>query len=107
MPKITSTYGYNFGNKTQAPKSKLEDFTLRKIINEEKLNECITIILNALNKLEIDERKYFYFKFLAELRLSDEEIMEKMNYSEKTFRVLKREAVIKFAFIVGKVVYKD
>lgn len=107
IPKITNTYGYNFGGQSSSRYSKLENFTLKKIIDEEKLNECISVILSAINKLEIDERKYLYFKYLGDLRLSDEEIMEKLSYSEKTFRILKRDSIIKFAFVVGKLVYKD
>lgn len=107
MPKITNTYGYNFGGQSGSRYSKLENFTLKKILAEEKLNDCISLILGAINKLDIDERKYLYFKYLGDLRLSDEEIMEKMNYSEKTFRLLKRDSVVKFAFVIGKLVYKE
>lgn len=107
MPKVTNTYGFNFGGSTSSRYSKLENFTLKRIMDEDKLNECISIILNGINKLDTDERKFLYLKYLVDLRMSDEEIMEKMSYSEKTFRALKRDAHIKFAFVIGKLVYND
>lgn len=63
VPKVTGRYGLTFGGNTNSKKSNVESMVIRTIILENKIEEYLTRIVNAFNKLEDDERKYLYYKF--------------------------------------------
>lgn len=105
-PKITGKYGLTFGGNTNSKKSNVESMVIKKIILENQIEEYITRIVNAFNKLEDDERKYLYYKFFDPSNPTDEQVMANFNRYEFGFRALKRDAYIKFAIILQIEVYK-
>lgn len=104
-PKITGRYGLTFGGNTNSRKSNVETMVIKNIILENKIEEFLTRIVNAFNKLEDDERKYLYYKFFDPVCPTDEQIMQHFNRYEYGFRLLKKESYIKFAIIMGIEVY--
>lgn len=104
-PKITGKYGLSFGGNTNSRKSNVESMVIKTIVLENKVEEYLTRIVNAFNKLEDDERKYLYYKFFDPNNPTDEQIIQNFNRYEYGFRALKREAYIKFAIIMCVEVY--
>ena len=104
-PKVTGKYGLSFGGNTNSRKSNVESIVIKSIILENKLDEYITRIVNAFNKLEDEERKYLYYRFFDPSNPTDEQIMQHFNLYENGFRTLKKEAYIKFAIIMSVEVY--
>ena len=105
VPKVTGRYGLTFGGNTNSKKSNVESMVIRTIILENKIEEYLTRIVNAFNKLEDDERKYLYYKFFDPNKPTDEQIIQNFNRYEYGFRALKKEAYIKFAIIMCVEVY--
>lgn len=105
IPKVTGRYGLTFGGNTNSKKSNVESMVIRTIILENKVEEYLTRIVNAFNKLEDDERKYLYYKFFDPNKPTDEQIIQNFNRYEYGFRTLKKEAYIKFAIIMCVEVY--
>ena len=106
-PRMTASYSINYGSGTNRKGSSLEDFTLKKIMLENKIEEVIQTIVDGLNKLDLDERRFLYYRYLDSTKYTDEQIMDKMHYSDKPFRNLKYAAYVKFAVFIDKVVYKN
>ena len=104
-PKVTGKYGLTFGGNTNSKKSNVESMVIKTIVLEQKVEEYLTRIVNAFNKLEDDERKYLYYKFFDPNNPTDEQIIQNFNRYEYGFRTLKREAYIKFAIIMCVEVY--
>ncbi len=104
-PKMTGKYGLSFGGNTNSRKSNVETMVIKNIILENKIDEYVTRIVNAFNKMEDEERRYLYYKFFDPSNPTDEQIMQHFNRYEFGFRVLKREAYIKFAIIMCIEVY--
>ena len=105
VPMITGKYGLTFGGNTNSRKSNVESMVIRTIILENKIEEYLTRIVNAFNKLEDDERKYLYYKFFDPSTPTDEQIIQHFNRYDYGFRLLKKEAYIKFAIIMCVEVY--
>ena len=105
IPKVTGKYGLTFGGNTNSKKSNVESMVIKTIVLEQKVEEYLTRIVNAFNKLEDDERKYLYYKFFDPNNPTDEQIIQNFNRYEYGFRTLKREAYIKFAIIMCVEVY--
>lgn len=104
-PKITGKYGLSFGGNTNSKKSNVESMVIKTIILENKIDEYLTRIVNAFNKLDDDERRYLYYKFFDPSNPTDEQIMQHFNRYEYGFRTLKKDAYIKFAIIMSVEVY--
>lgn len=104
-PKITGKYGLSFGGNTNSKKSNVESMVIKKIILENKIDEYLTRIVNAFNKLDDDERRYLYYRFFDPSNPTDEQIMQHFNRYEYGFRTLKKDAYIKFAIIMCVEVY--
>jgi len=105
-PKITGKYGLSFGGNTNSRKSNVEGMVMKTIVLENKIDEYLTRIVNAFNKLEDDERRYLYYKFFDPSNPTDEQIIQHFNRYEYGFRTLKKQAYIKFALIMCVEVYK-
>ena len=105
VPKVTGKYGLTFGGNTNSRKSSVENMVIRNIILENKIEEYLTRIVNAFNKLEDDERKYLYYKFFDPSTPTDEQIIQHFNRYDHGFRALKKDAYIKFAVIMQVEVY--
>ena len=104
-PKITGKYGLSFGGNTNSRKSNVEGMVMKTIVLENKIDEYLTRIVNAFNKLEDDERRYLYYKFFDPSNPTDEQIMQHFNRYEFGYRALKKDAYIKFAIIMCVEVY--
>ena len=104
-PKITGKYGLSFGGNTNSRKSNVESMVIKNIILENKIDEYLTRIVNAFNKLDDDERRYLYYRFFDPSNPTDEQIMQHFNRYEYGFRALKKDAYIKFAIIMCVEVY--
>ena len=104
-PKITGKYGLSFGGNTNSRKSNVEGMVMKTIVLENKIDEYLTRIVNAFNKLEDDERRYLYYKFFDPSNPTDEQIIQHFNRYEYGFRTLKKQAYIKFALIMCVEVY--
>lgn len=109
LPRMTAKYGLSFGGKTSVKntRSSVESYVIKKIILEGKIEEYITKIITAFNRLDEDERKYLYLKYLTDMTLSDEQIMPQCHMCLRNFRELKKNAYIKFAMALGVEVYCD
>lgn len=105
VPKITGKYGLSFGGTTNSKKSNVESMVIKTIILENKIEEYLTRIVNAFNKLDDEERRYLYYKFFDPNNPTDEQIIQNFNRYDYGFRTLKREAYIKFAIIMCIEVY--
>ena len=105
VPKITGKYGLSFGGTTNSKKSNVESMVIKTIILENKIEEYLTRIVNAFNKLDDEERRYLYYKFFDPNNPTDEQIIQNFNRYEWGFRTLKKEAYIKFAIIMCVEVY--
>jgi len=105
VPKITGKYGLSFGGTTNSKKSNVESMVIKTIILENKIEEYLTRIVNAFNKLDDEERRYLYYKFFDPNNPTDEQIIQNFNRYDYGFRALKREAYIKFAIIMCIEVY--
>lgn len=105
IPKVTGKYGLTFSGNTNSRKSNVESVVIRTIILENKIEEYLTRIVNAFNKLEDDERKYLYYKFFDPTNPTDEQIVQHFNRYDWGFRTLKKEAYIKLAIIMCVEVY--
>lgn len=105
VPKITGKYGLTFGGTTNSKKSNVESMVIKTIILENKIEEYLTRIVNAFNKLDDEERRYLYYKFFDPNNPTDEQIIQNFNRYDYGFRALKREAYIKFAVIMCIEVY--
>lgn len=106
IPKITGKYGLTYGGTTNSKKSNVESMVIKKIILENKIEDYLTRIVNAFNKLNDEERKYLYYKFFDPNNPTDEQIIQNFNRYDYGFRTLKKDAYIKFAIIMGIEVYK-
>ena len=104
-PKMTGKYGLSFGGNTNSKKSNVESMVIKTIILENKIDEYLTRIVNAFNKLDDDERRYLYYKFFDPSNPTDEQIMQHFNRYEFGYRALKKDAYIKFAIIMCVEVY--
>lgn len=109
LPRMTAKYGLPFGGSSSVrnTKSKVEDYVIKKIILEGQIEEYVTKIITAFNRLDEDERKYLYLKYLTDMTLSDEQIMPQCHMYLRNFRELKKQAYIKFAMALGVEVYCD
>ena len=104
-PKMTGKYVLSFGCNTNSKKSNVESMVIKTIILENKIDEYLTRIVNAFNKLDDDERRYLYYKFFDPSNPTDEQIMQHFNRYEFGYRALKKDAYIKFAIIMCVEVY--
>ena len=104
-PKVTGKYGLTFGGNTNSKQSNVENIVIKNIVLEDKINEYLTRIVNAFNKLDDDERRDLYYKFFDPNNPTDEQIVQHFNRYEFGFRTLKKEAYIKFAIIMCVEVY--
>lgn len=107
LPRMTAKYGLSFGggSSVRNTKSSVENYVLKKIILEGQINEYVSKIILAFNKLDEDERKFLYLKYLTDMKMSDEQIMPQCHMCLRNFRELKKLAYIKFAMALGIEVY--
>ena len=80
VPKITGKYGLSFGGTTNSKKSNVESMVIKTIILENKIEEYLTRIVNAFNKLDDEERRYLYYKFFDPNNPTDEQIIQNFNF---------------------------
>ena len=109
LPRMTAKYGLSFGGSgsVRNTKSSVENYVIKKIILEGQIEDYISKIINAFNRLDEDERKYLYLKYLTDMTLSDDQIMPQCHMCLRNFRELKKLAYIKFAMALGVEVYCD
>ena len=107
MPRVTTKYGltYSCSTSCNSTKSSVESYVIKKIVLDNKMNEYLTKIITAFNKLDETERKYLYLKFLTDSAMSDDQIMPQCHMCLRSFRELKKMAFIKFAMALGIEVY--
>ena len=107
-PRVTQKFGLTFAGFTgRSSSSKIESYVIRKILLEQQLEEYIYKIVNAINKLDEEERKFIHLKYLSEFTLSDEQIQPQCHRYMRGFKFLKKEAYIKLAIVLGVEVYKE
>lgn len=109
LPRMTAKYGLSFGGgcSVRDTKSSVESYVIKKIILEGKIEEYISKIITAFNRLDEDERKYLYLKYLTDMTMSDDQIMPQCHMCLRSFRELKKLAYIKFAMALGVEVYSN
>ena len=107
LPKMTAKYGLSFGGRASVrnTKSSVESYVIKKIILEGQIEEYVNKIISAFNRLDEDERKYLYLKYLTDMTMSDEQIMPQCHMCLRNFGELKKLAYIKFALALGVEVY--
>ena len=60
LPRMTAKYGLSFGGSSSVRNthSSVENYVIKKIILEGKIEEYVNKIITAFNRLDEDERKY-------------------------------------------------
>jgi len=82
-------------------KSRLETQVIQSIEWQEKLANLTEAVMNAFNRLEERERRYLAYKFFDTVRLSDDEIEERMMLSRHSYIKLKKQAYTRFALALN------
>ena len=85
-------------------------YSLKFNIKKSKLsqNEKYMIkVIEVINKLEADERKYIYLKHLSENKMSDEIIFSQCHMYDRGYKAMKKRAYIKMAYMLEIEIYKE
>lgn len=105
LPKMTTQNMLVYSKPTGRPRSKVES----AVETREKLSGQIEGFINdltkAFNRLLPEEREFLKLKFFSSIKLSDVDIMYKLNISKYAFAILKKASYKKLALAMGIEVY--
>ena len=100
FPVITSRYEIRYGIFARNNDSKIEDYVVKKLTNEENLNKYIVKFVTAMQKLNHEERLVFIESFGNEC--FDDNICLMIGCCRDMVLKIRKSAVIKFLTCYGK-----
>src|SRR5690625_3637424 len=105
QPKITSKFKLTPPSKTNRFFSDTENTAIKRVKMEQERQEYISRVLEAVNRLNYEERAVIVKRYLTGDKY-DYEVYNQLGYSERKYYRIKARAFYKLAFILRVEVYK-
>lgn len=107
QPKITSSFQLTPPSNTNAFHSTTEDTATKRIELEMKKKNLNKKVLNAVNRLNYEERSVIIKRYYGQDDVFDYEVYNELGFSERKYYRIKSRAFYKIAFYLRLEVYKD
>jgi|SRR5690625_1672733 len=106
QPKITSKFKLTPPSNTNEFYSDTENIAIKRVEMEQERQEYILRVLQAVNRLNYEERAVIVKRYLFSDNVYDYEVYNQLGYSERKYYRIKARAFYKLAFILRVEVYK-
>lgn len=107
QPKITSTFQLTPPSNMNAFHSSTEDTAIQRIELDMKRKSLIKKVLNAVNRLNYEERSVIIKRYFGQDDVFDYEVYNNLGFSERKYYRVKSRAFYKIAFYLRLEVYKE
>lgn len=107
QPKITSTFQLTPPSNTNAFHSSTEDTAIERIELDMKRKSLLKKVLNAVNRLNYEERSVIIKRYFGQDDVFDYEVYNNLGFSERKYYRVKSRAFYKIAFYLRLEVYKE
>jgi ArpU family phage transcriptional regulator len=101
LPSITAAYELVSTGPNNQFHSKVESH----VEETEQLQETVNRVVNAINRLEFEDRKLIYEKYIASREVQDKHLATKLNYSSTTYYRKRKKALVALGHSLKVVVY--